>query len=119
MRRVQRRDILGLRDLLRHKPLRALTSLDQIGTSLKKGLNPFTTGNPFLGTKLLGFSIGRGLGALKGLTPLEPQDISLYLFKVTCPQMWVSSCKGVKRAFTRLILKKVLGRSLNPSRSPR
>ena len=25
-----------------------------------------TTGNPFLGTKLLGFSIGRGLGALKG-----------------------------------------------------
>ena len=30
-------------------------------------LNPFTTGNPFLGTKLLGFSIGRGLGALKGL----------------------------------------------------
>ena len=29
-------------------------------------LNPFTTGNPFLGTKLLGFSIGRGSGALKG-----------------------------------------------------
>ena len=29
-------------------------------------VNPFTTGNPFLGTKLLGFSIGRGLGALKG-----------------------------------------------------
>ena len=28
----------------------------------------FTTGNPSLGTKLLGFSIGRGLGALKGLT---------------------------------------------------
>ena len=28
---------------------------------------PFTTGNPFLGTKLLGFSIGRGSGALKGL----------------------------------------------------
>ena len=34
-------------------------------------LNPFTTGNPFLGTKLLGFSIGRGSGALKGLTPLQ------------------------------------------------
>ena len=31
-------------------------------------LNPFTTGNPFLGTKLLGFSIGRGSGALEGLT---------------------------------------------------
>ena len=29
--------------------------------------NPFTTGNPFLGTKLLGFGIRRGLGALKGL----------------------------------------------------
>ena len=27
----------------------------------------FTTGNPFLGTKLLGFSIGRGSGALNGL----------------------------------------------------
>ena len=32
------------------------------------GLNPFTTGKPFLGTKLLGFSIGRGSGALKGLS---------------------------------------------------
>ena len=31
-------------------------------------VNPFTTGNPFLGTKLLEFSIGRGSGALKGLT---------------------------------------------------
>ena len=29
--------------------------------------NPFTTGNPFLGTKLLGFSVGRGSGALEGL----------------------------------------------------
>ena len=29
-------------------------------------VNPFTTGNPFLGTKLLGFSIGRDSGALKG-----------------------------------------------------
>ena len=28
---------------------------------------PFTTGNPFLRTKLLDFSRGRGLGALKGL----------------------------------------------------
>ena len=31
------------------------------------GVNAFTTGNPFLATKLLGISIGRGLGALKGL----------------------------------------------------
>ena len=30
-------------------------------------VNLFTTGNPFLGTKLLGFSVGRGSGALKGL----------------------------------------------------
>ena len=29
-------------------------------------VNPFTTGNPFLGTKLLGLSIARGSGALKG-----------------------------------------------------
>ena len=29
--------------------------------------NPFTTGNPFLATNLLGFSMGRGSGALKGL----------------------------------------------------
>ena len=31
-------------------------------------INPFTTGNPLLGTKSLGFSMGRGSGALKGLT---------------------------------------------------
>ena len=31
-------------------------------------INPFTTGNPFSGTKILGFNIGRGSGALKGLT---------------------------------------------------
>ena len=36
-----------------------------------KGVNPFTTGNPFLGTKLLGFNIGRGSGALKGSTQAE------------------------------------------------
>ena len=40
-------------------------------------LNPFTTGNPFLGTKLLGFSRGRGSGALKGLTPSDPPNLSL------------------------------------------
>ena len=28
--------------------------------------NPSTTGNPFWGTKLLGFSVGRSSGALKG-----------------------------------------------------
>ena len=35
-------------------------------------LNPFTTGNPFLGTQLLAFSIGRGSGALKGLSGQRP-----------------------------------------------
>ena len=38
--------------------------------STRLDMNPFTTGNPFLGTKLLGFSIGRGSGALKGLRNL-------------------------------------------------
>ena len=45
-------------------------------------LNPFTTGNPFLnpflGTKLLGFSIGRGSGALKGLK--NEVWVSLFVF---------------------------------------
>ena len=36
-----------------------------------KGVNPFTTENPFLGTKLLGFSIGRGSGAPKGLKSFQ------------------------------------------------
>ena len=31
-------------------------------------VNALTTGNPFLRTKLLGLNIGRGSGALKGLT---------------------------------------------------
>ena len=31
-------------------------------------LDPFTAGNPLLGTKLLGFSMGRGSGALKRIT---------------------------------------------------
>ena len=41
------------------------------------GFNPFTTGNPYWGTNLLGFSIGRGSGALKGLSfvfPHPPED---------------------------------------------
>ena len=37
-------------------------------------LNPFTTGNPFLRTKLLGFSVGRGSGAPKGLRPPRKTD---------------------------------------------
>ena len=38
-----------------------------VSSSPETFVNPFTTGNPFLGTKLLAFSIGRGSGALKGL----------------------------------------------------
>ena len=43
-------------------------SIDSPQSSTQRNVNPFTTGNPFSGTKLLGFSIGRGSGALKGLT---------------------------------------------------
>ena len=45
---------------------------DAFAVSLNGSLNgqvrvhPFTTGNPFLGTKLLGFSIGRGSGFQRG-----------------------------------------------------
>ena len=39
------------------------------------GINPFTTGNPFLGTKSLGFSIGRGLGARKGLKSNKTEGV--------------------------------------------
>ena len=46
-----------------------------MGTPIKsakdKSVWSFTTGNPFLGTKLLGFSIERGSGALKGLRAVE------------------------------------------------
>ena len=44
-------------------------------------LNPFTTGNPFLGTKLLGFGIGRGSGALKGLK----NEVWVILFVLVLP----------------------------------
>ena len=37
-------------------------------------INPFTTGNPLLGTTLLWFSIGRASGALKGLSRNRRKD---------------------------------------------
>ena len=46
-------------------------------------VNPFTTGNPFLGTKLLGFSIGRGSRILPSgqetlrLDPLSDRRVTL------------------------------------------
>ena len=57
----------------RHTPVKYIPdfrmefSID-IWTSVRAVINPFTTGNPFLGTLSLGFSIGRGSGALKGFT---------------------------------------------------
>ena len=54
-------------------------------------LNPFTTGNPFLGTNLLGFSIGRGSGALKkGLTHRYQ---TLFIF-YSCPKHATRSTVG-------------------------
>ena len=47
--------------------------LHRAAIGFKLTVNPFTTGNPFLGTKLLRFSIGRGSGALKGLSRLPSQ----------------------------------------------
>ena len=45
---------------------------------MKGLLNPFTTGNPFLGTKLLRFSIGRGSGTVKGLTPQNRRKYAIF-----------------------------------------
>ena len=42
-------------------------------------LNPFITGNPFWGTKLLGFSMWRGSGALKGLTQNRRKFVFFFL----------------------------------------
>ena len=47
------------------------------------GVNPFTTGNPFLGTKLLGFSIGRGSGAPKGLSLQQPHRTTTSPYEYT------------------------------------
>ena len=52
-----------------------------------RSYNPFTTGNPFLGTTLLRFSIGRGLGALKGTLIIEykhKEGESGVLCEMTC-----------------------------------
>ena len=60
-------------------------------------LKPFTNGNPFLGTKLLGLSIGRGSGALKGLTQNRRNEYHscfaiLYLVGfLGIPRPWLSS----------------------------
>ena len=47
---------------------------NQADEARSEALNPecltLTTGNPFWGTKLLGFNVGRGSGALKGLTQI-------------------------------------------------
>ena len=44
--------------------------MNQLGWSyLYYGFNAFTTENPFLGTKLLGISVGKYFGAVKGFVP--------------------------------------------------
>ena len=48
-----------------------LCSINELGRIRFYSINSQTTGNPFLGTKLLGFSIGRGLGAPKGFIRIE------------------------------------------------
>ena len=52
---------------------------EKVGNLPPPPLNPFATGNPFLGTKLLGLSIGRGSGVLKGLKT-QPSPHRLYDF---------------------------------------
>ena len=54
--------------------------------SQRYGVNPFTTGNPFLGKKLLGFNIGRGSGALQGLRSPEIQ------FSFSCQKVLLTCC---------------------------
>ena len=44
-------------------------------------LNAFTTGNPFWGQKLLEISIGRDLGALKGLTRNRRKQAIIFVSK--------------------------------------
>ena len=56
----------------------------------KTKLNPFTTGNPFLGKKILGFSIWRGSGALTGLS--SPHfDVLRYTSCVNFTQLYPQS----------------------------
>ena len=63
-------------------------------------LTPFTTGNPFWGTKLLGLSIERDSGALKGL--------NLPVVVTTTPLRCRDACQGggikVYRFLARLFL---------------
>ena len=64
--------VVGSRSAGRAIPPRVLVTLSEEKLEIspkdpKTRLNPFTTGNPFLRTKLHGFSIGRGSGALKVL----------------------------------------------------
>ena len=46
-------------------------------------LNAFAFWKPVLGTKLLEISVGRGLGALKGVRE-EPQNITVHFCSSTC-----------------------------------
>ena len=59
-----------------------ISSSEMVSERQRAPHNPFTTGNPFLGTKLLGFSIGRGSGALKGLTRKRRKSNIIFFFIV-------------------------------------
>ena len=64
--------------------------------SQRYGVNPFTTGNPFLGKKLLGFNIGRGSGALQGLRSPEIQFFFSFqkVLLTCCVVAGVSTAQG-------------------------
>ena len=77
-------------------------------------LNPFTTGNPFLGTKLLGFSIWRGSGALKGLSSLH--FTSVFILNTSCVSLSFT-CKCIIRSQCSLIYETPCGRGKGKTRT--
>ena len=74
-------------------------------------VNPFTFGNPFLGTKLLGFSVGRGSGALKGVTQFRLMCKSFFfVILVECVGQSVWICSHVSIFFFPLLQTNFWGR---------
>ena len=59
-------------------------SLFFVGGGYGECLDPLTTVNPFLGTKLLGFNIERGSAALKGSRSSRIEETSRKEKKVEC-----------------------------------
>ena len=67
MSKLPRVAVFRIRSMMESIPFFVLVIFSRLNPS-KGVINVFTTGSPFLATKLLGFSIGRGFGALKGLS---------------------------------------------------